>query len=91
MMALGECPDCRQPMSTEAATCPHCGRPDIYESRLETFHALHPNNPTVTPFFDYRLADLGIPPLHLLTVADNDGHRLAVELSGDRSSFKIGS
>lgn len=26
-MALRDCPECRNPVSTEALTCPHCGHP----------------------------------------------------------------
>lgn len=67
--------------------CPNCGQVDINELRLETFHTLSADDPTTEPFLDYSLTDLGIPPLHILTVRSGDGQRVNVELTGDLPSL----
>lgn len=87
------CPSCEVTCPTCGATsvgqpdCPNCGQQDISELRLETLHTLSPSDATAVPFLDHTLAELGIPPLHVLTVRSETGQSVNVELSGDLAAL----
>jgi adenylyltransferase/sulfurtransferase len=80
------CPACGF-VSVGHPDCPNCGHADISELRLETFHTLSRNDPAIEPFLDYTLMELGIPPLHILSIRNGEGHRVNVELTGDLASL----
>ncbi len=80
------CPTCGF-VSVGKPDCSNCKQQDISEPRLVTFHTLSADDELTEPFLDYTLADLGIPPLHILSVSDDGGQRINVELSGDLASL----
>ncbi len=80
------CPTCEH-VSIGQPDCPNCGQQDISEPRLVTFHTISPGETDMEPYLDYTLADLGIPPLHILTINNQAGQRLNVELTGDLASL----
>jgi molybdopterin/thiamine biosynthesis adenylyltransferase len=80
------CPTCGF-VSVGKADCPNCGQQDISELRLETFHVLSLGDPRIEPFLDYPLADLGIPPLHVLRICKSQGQCINAELTGDLASL----
>jgi adenylyltransferase/sulfurtransferase len=76
------CPTCGT-INVGRPDCANCGQTDINEPRLEMFHSLSPTDPEVLSYLDYSLYDLGIPFLHILTLASPDGNKIHVELTGD--------
>jgi adenylyltransferase/sulfurtransferase len=80
------CPTCGF-VSTGQPDCPNCGQQDISEPHLVTFHTLSIGDEISETYLDYTLADLGIPPLHVLTVISSEEQRINVELSGDLDSL----
>lgn len=76
------CPSCGA-ISEGQPDCPNCGQADISELRLLTFHTLSAAEPEMDPFLDYTLANLGIPPLHIVRVLSESVQHFNVELTGD--------
>lgn len=79
------CPTCGY-ISVAQPDCPNCEQQDISELRLEVFHTLSEGNQSVNTFLDYTLSELGIPPLHIITIKGDNGRPTFVELSGDLAS-----
>jgi len=65
-------------LSREDRRCPRCGS----ERTLSMTHVLDGSE----PFGDARLSELGIPPLHILTVSGPGRRRIPIELTGDLSA-----
>ena len=80
------CPTCGH-VSIGHPDCPNCEQPDIYEPRLETLHTLNISHDISQPFLDATLAELGIPPLHILNVSTEQGEVFLIELTGDSESL----
>ena len=81
-----ECPTCGF-INVGKPDCANCGQVDISELRLEKFDMLSPSDPKMEPFLDIELAQLGIPPLHLALISDENNHYLTIEISGDLESL----
>lgn len=84
------CPHCRifteilQPhfrLTHRDSLCPECGT----ERHLRLTHRLDRQ----TTFGKARLAEIGIPPLHILTVKSMDGNIKHVELTGDLNNSSL--
>lgn len=76
------CPTCGM-VSVGQPDCPNCHQPDISEPKLEMFDMLTIDTQDQATFLDSTLVNLGIPPLHILRVRNQQGETMYVELTGD--------
>lgn len=80
------CPSC-DTANVGRADCSNCGQANISELQLTTFHTLANQDALTHAFLDKPLAELGVPPLHVLTLTDPAGFKIMVELTGDLPDF----
>lgn len=80
------CPTCGA-ISIGAPDCPNCGQTDISVPNIYTVHRLDPYAPELHSYLEYTLANLGIPPLHIMRVCNASGESVYVELSDDAKQF----
>lgn len=79
------CPTCRKE-SVGVPHCPNCGQEDIQKPELISFPRISKKGEWYEKYKDKTLEDLGIPPLHILSIRSSQ-EKFYIELSGDFSKI----